>query len=164
MSQEKRLRRLISAALMAALIFLTTAYVLHIPVGAGYVHLGDAAIYVAAVLLPDGYALAAAVMGATLADLLTGAAVWAIPTAVVKAAMTLPFTARGERLLCRRNRIAPLIAGGINVVGYAVADWLIFGSVPAALTAAVPNGLQSAVAAAAFYGLAAALERTALRR
>ena len=42
-------RTLVSSALFAALICLTTAYFLHIPVGnGGFMHVGDTFIYLAA--------------------------------------------------------------------------------------------------------------------
>lgn len=64
--------------LFAAMIALMTAYIFHIPYGAngGYIHFGDALIYIAAVLLPRPYALAAAAIGGGLADLMT-APMWA---------------------------------------------------------------------------------------
>ena len=47
MKSDKKLRQLTLTGLMAALITLFTAYIVHIPVGAagGYIHLGDALIY-----------------------------------------------------------------------------------------------------------------------
>ena len=43
----------IQAALLAAMVFFTTAYVMHIPIGigSGYIHLGDVVVYLAAALL-----------------------------------------------------------------------------------------------------------------
>ena len=54
---EKRTSKLkyqILTGLMAAMITLMTAYLCHIPTGinGGYIHLGDAVIYLAAALLP----------------------------------------------------------------------------------------------------------------
>ena len=70
--------RMTLTGLFAAMITLMTAYICHIPYGAngGYIHFGDALIYIAAVLLPRPYALAAAAIGGGLADLLT-APMWA---------------------------------------------------------------------------------------
>ena len=54
---SSKTRTLVSASLFATLICVTTAYFLHIPVAnAGYAHIGDAFIYLAAVLLPTPYA------------------------------------------------------------------------------------------------------------
>ena len=65
---------LTASAMFAAMITLTTAYLFHIPVGVngGYIHFGDAFIYLAAGLLPMPYACAAAAIGGGLADFVSG--------------------------------------------------------------------------------------------
>ena len=54
--------KLVTAGLFAAMITIMTAYIFHVPYGAngGYIHFGDALIYLGAVFLPRPYALAAA--------------------------------------------------------------------------------------------------------
>ena len=49
----------------------------------GYIHFGDAIIYLTATLLPAPYAIAAAAIGGGLADLLT-APMWILPTIIIK--------------------------------------------------------------------------------
>ncbi len=111
MKNKSYLRFLISAAIFAAAIAATTAYILHIPIPTGgYIHVGDALIYLAACLLPLPWAMAAGAIGGMLADLLT-APVWAPATFAVKALICLPFTSKGEKLLCARNVTAVVIAG-----------------------------------------------------
>ncbi len=161
-------------SLLAAMVFFTTAYILHIPVGTGggYIHLGDTMIYMAAVLLPTPYAVAAAAIGAGLADVLTGAAVWALPTVIIKGLMVLPFTAKRETLLCRRNLLAPVLAGCIGVGGYFLAELAIVilsgGTLQAAvgggLTAVLPNVVQELGGGGAFILLAAAFDRLHLKQ
>ena len=95
MRESKKLRLLCLAALFAGAIAVTTAYLLHIPIPTGgYIHLGDALIYLAACLLPAPYAVGAAMVGAGLADLLT-APLWVVPTLLIKALVALLFTSRG---------------------------------------------------------------------
>ena len=118
MRESKKLRLLCLAALFAGAIAVTTAYLLHIPIPTGgYIHLGDALIYLAACLLPAPYAVGAAMVGAGLADLLT-APLWVVPTLLIKALVALLFTSRAPRLLCPRNGAALLLAclllGGVN--------------------------------------------------
>ncbi len=171
--KTKQLRRLIMTALFAAMVLLTTAYVLHIPVGTGggYIHLGDTIIYLSATLLPTPYAMLAASLGGLLADVVSGAALWAIPTAIIKALMVLPFTAKKEHMLCRRNAIAPVISGVIGIAGYFIAEIVIVllsGSTLAAgvagsLVAVLPNVFQEAGGAVAFYLLALALDRVSFK-
>ena len=66
-----RLRRLCQCAIFSAVIYVFTAY-LHVPSFNGYTHIGDGFLYLAASLLPTGYAAAAGAVGAGLADLLSG--------------------------------------------------------------------------------------------
>ena len=158
--------------LMAAMVCLAT-WLLHIDVGtSGYVHLGDTMIYLAAVILPTPYAVAAAAIGGVLADVLSGAAIWAIPTAIIKAVMVLAFTAKRERILCTRNLLAPLWAGFICVGGYYVAETVILtlgGSpLPAAAIAAVAgisfNTVQVVACGIAYIAAAAAFDRLDMKK
>ena len=109
--QKDKVHLLTITALFAAAITVMTAYMLHIPIPTGgYIHLGDALIYLAACLLPLPYAAGAAAIGAGLADLLT-APMWVLPTLVIKAIIALFFTRNSDKLLCRRNLAAVVIAG-----------------------------------------------------
>lgn len=111
--------RMTLTGLFAAMITLMTAYICHIPYGAngGYIHFGDALIYIAAVLLPRPYALAAAAIGGGLADLLT-APMWVPATIIIKMLITLPFTSQNTKILNTRNIIAPFLALAISATGY----------------------------------------------
>ena len=84
-SQSAKMRCLTLTGLMAAMITMMTAYICHIPIGVngGYIHFGDSIIYLAAVLLPTPYALAAAAIGGGLADLMT-APMWAPAPLIIK--------------------------------------------------------------------------------
>ena len=79
---SKQLIYVVMAALFAAMITVFTAYVLRIPAGNGYIHLGDSFIFLAASLLPLPYAIVAAAVGAGLADALT-APLWVIATVII---------------------------------------------------------------------------------
>lgn len=164
--KNKNLRLLTLTAMFAALIMLVTAYIMHIPTGFnnGYIHLGDTMIYIAASMLPTPYALVAAAMGGALADILSGAAVWAIPTAIIKALMVLPFTAKQERLLCKRNALAIVISGVIGIVGYALAAMIMYGSFAAGVADVLPNVIQEAAGGAMYVVLALALDRVKIKR
>lgn len=161
-------KTIVLTGLLAAMMFFTTAYVLHIPIpGGGYIHLGDTVLYIAAALLPTPYAMAVGAIGGGLADVLTGATVWAPFTIVIKAVMALTFTAKNEKILCRRNLLAVLPAGLICIAGYYVAEVVILclsGTAPAvalgAAVAAIPfNGLQALGSGVAFCLLAVAMDR-----
>ena len=165
MKIDKKIKNLTLTGLMAALITLFTAFVLHIPTGVngGYIHLGDALIYLSAALLPWPYAMAAGAIGGGLADLLT-APMWAPATVIIKILIVIPFTSHGSKLLVKRNLIAPVIAMVITVSGYYIADVILFGKEAAFLISVTSNGIQGLGSAVVFYILCAALEKAGIRR
>lgn len=156
--------RMTLTGLFAAMITLMTAYICHIPYGAngGYIHFGDALIYIAAVLLPRPYALAAAAIGGGLADLLT-APMWAPATIIIKMLITLPFTSQNTKILNTRNIIAPFLALTISATGYYLAEGILFGSFLSPLASISGSVIQSGGSAALFFLLAGALEKTHLK-
>ncbi|GHU88661.1 membrane protein [Clostridia bacterium] len=159
-----KIRTVILAGLFAALIFAATAYILHIPVGNGYIHVGDALIYVAAAILPLPYAAAAAAIGGALADVLTGAPMWAPFTLVIKALLVLPFTSKRGTLMCRRNAAAALIALATTTVGYYAAEVILYGSFFSPLVSVPFSVLQAGASAALFFFIAAAMDKAGLKQ
>lgn len=153
---------------MTTVIFLLT-FLIKIPAVLGYVHVGDAAVCLAAAILPTPYAAAAAALGAALSDLAGGFAPYIPATVLIKAAMTLLFRRKSERMLCRRNLLAALVAALITPVGYYFADagWLALNnaggsaeSVWLAALAPLPfNCIQGAVSCLLFLGAALLLDR-----
>ncbi len=111
------LRTTVLSAIMAALVFVLT-YTVKIPTPTGYVHLGDAAVYLAAALLPTPYAVFAAGLGGALSDILGGYISYAIPTFIIKAMLTIPFSNKGERMVTRRNLWPTGVGVLITVGGY----------------------------------------------
>lgn len=151
---------LTSTALFAALICLTTAYLFHIPFGAngGYIHIGDALIYLAATLLPTPYALLAGAIGGAMADLLS-APIWAIPTFFIKMMIALPFTNKGNKIICFQNVAALLVAGLISCVGYAIAEMIIYGSKAMIFVSIVGQITQAVGSAIVFIPIGITLDR-----
>ncbi len=159
--QDKKIHFIAMTGILAAMITLMTAYICHIPVGTsgGYIHLGDALIYLGAVLLPKPYAIAAAVIGGGLADLLT-APMWMPATIVIKLLIVLSFTSKTQKLLNVQNVAALFVGAVITVVGYFIAEYLLFGTWAAFLASALPNMIQGTGSAIVFVIIALALEKT----
>ncbi len=152
MSAQKynRAKLLTLSAVLGALIFVATAYLPRIPIpgGMGYVHIGDAFLYLAASILPMPYAMAAGAIGAGLADVVTGFAIYAPGTILIKAACVPFFTAKKNKLLCARNITAIVPGAVICVGGYYIYEALIYQSfiTPAAnLLFNLVQGVASAV-------------------
>ena len=123
-------KTLVSTALFAGIICITIAYFLHIPIGGngGFVHVGDAFIYLAAVLLPTPYAACAAAIGAGMADILTGSANWALATIIIKPILVLFFSNKSKKIINVRNVGAAIVAGIVGTLLYMVAEGIMYGS------------------------------------
>lgn len=161
--KNKKLLKLVIAAMFAALITGLTFFP-KIPIpGGGYVHLGDAMIYLASSFLPLPYAMAAAAIGGGLADILSGYAAYAPFTIVVKALLTIAFTSKNEKILTKRNWLAPL-AGLIITPGiYFGADAILYG-IAGAVPGIVWNLAQAASSLIVYYIAGAAFDKIGLKK
>ena len=74
--------------MMTAMVMIATTF-FKIPNAMGYIHLGDGFVLLAAIILPKKYACFAGGVGAGLADIYGGYAVWAPWTLVIKIVMVL---------------------------------------------------------------------------
>lgn len=161
--KNKRLLKIMTAAMFAALITGLTFFP-KIPIpGGGYVHLGDAMIYVCASFLPLPYAMASAAIGGGLADILSGYASYAPFTVVVKALLTVAFTCKNEKILFKRNYIAPLAGLAITPLIYFGADALLYG-VGGAVPGIVWNVCQAAASIVVYYILGAAMDKMQMKK
>ena len=165
---KSNLKYLTFSALFAALtaIFIS---LFHIPYGStGIVHLGDAVIYFAAVLLPTPYAALAAAVGGAIADGASGYLVYVIPTLITKAVISLPFTSKTEKTLCKRNVIALVISAASSIAIYAIAEFIIgitvnnlptAGALTAAGSTVLQNFIQAAGSTVLFLALSPAIDK-----
>jgi len=148
---------MVLTALFGALVCVATL-IPHIPVGmqGGYIHVGDTFIYLAASVLPLPYAMIASAIGAGLADFFSGAAIYVIPTLIIKPLMAACFTNKSSKLLNKRNIIAVFAAGIICIAGYYLAESIIFGSFITPLLA-IPLGVLQPISSGILYLLIAKL-------
>lgn len=121
MKNKKLLKNFILAALFAAMSA-TISYFIKIPLPNGYIHPGDAVIYLCACLLPAPVAMFSAGIGGALADFFGGYPLYMLPSFVVKALIVLCFSNRTKKLLCKRNVTGTVFAGIITVTLYYITD------------------------------------------
>jgi uncharacterized repeat protein (TIGR04002 family) len=153
------------AGLFTALIFVATAYLPRIPIGSGgYIHAGDTVVYLAASLLPRRPAMAACGLGGALADALSGFALWAPFTLLIKMGLALSFTDRSEKLLCARNIAALFMALPVTAGGYYVAEWILTGSASVPAISLPFNALQAAGSALLYACIAFQMDRAGLKK
>ena len=164
-------KNLALSAMFAALITVATAFI-KIPAPLGYAHAGDSMVFLAASVLPAPLSFIAAAVGGALADLLSGYAVWALPTALIKALNVLPFFL-ARIILSKKNKddrilrlaIIPAVLGSmaVTVGGYYLANLLLYDQ-NAALAEIPFNIMQSLVGAVLFAALGAALDAIKLKQ
>lgn len=149
---------------MAALIMVMTAYFFHIPIGAngGYLHFGDAIIYLAASILPTPYALAAAAIGSGLADLFT-APMWLPATIIIKMLIVIPFSCKSAKIITKRNCIATVFAYFISGFGYFFAEYLLFETWSVFFVSIGQTLFQSIGSAVVFIVLGATLDKAQIK-
>ena len=160
---NKMTRRICLTALMAALIYIFTAYI-HVPSHTGYTHVGDGFLYLAASILPAPFAAAAGAIGAGLADLLSGYSIWAPGTVIIKALTAFCFTNKLGTIVNKRNALGILPALVLCVGGYYLYESLITGNF-AAPALGIPGYLtQVALSSIVYLALGHALVRAGLKK
>ncbi len=162
-SNQKGILYMCLAGVLTALVFVFTAY-LHIPSVNGYVHIGDGFIYFAACLLPLPYGLFVGAGGAVLADCLTGYAIWAPGSAVIKALTVCCFCRTGKKMLSKRNLLGLPVAAVVCVGGYYLYGSIITGNFAAPLADVPGNCMQSICSSVLFAVLAAAADKINLKK
>lgn len=163
----EKTRRLVMTALFAALTTVATAAVA-IPLPAsGYGNLGDAVVLLGGYLLGGAAGAAAGGIGAALADVLLGAALYAPATLVIKALMAALAAAlyRGLRRGSGALLAAGIAAECLMAAGYWVYEGLFVVRSFAGAAVNLPGNLiQGAFAVPVSAALALALKRIPLVR
>ncbi len=161
--KNNKLKTLCLTAVFTAIVFVFTAY-LHIPSHTGYTHIGDGFIYLAACLLPMPYAVFVGVAGAFLADCLTGFAIWAPASIIIKAVSVLFFSSKSAKIVSRRNTVALLPSALFCCVGYYLYEALIFSNFVAATAGIIGYFTQSILSSILFITLGAALDKIKFKK
>ena len=166
--------KIVLTALMMGMIMVMT-FIIRIPVPAtqGYIHLGDCMIFMAVLMLGWKYGAVAAGVGSAMADLIGGYAVYAPVTLVVKFLMAAVVGLFIEKAL-KKDRspgavmvmeiIGMCIGGSFMVLGYYLAESLMYGSFVTPLASVPMNIVQFAVGVVMATALSRALAGTQVGR
>jgi len=158
---NRKIKNIIYTAVFAAIVFVAIRF-LGIAAGGGYYHIGDAFIYLAGVCLPFPYASIAGALGGSLANLTSPAAVFALPTFIIKACVAGCFTNKTAKILCVRNITAILAASVITIAGYGITYIILFGW--GGLANSYGDFAQVILNAVIFAAMGAAFDKINLRR
>ncbi len=168
MRNKKSILRITYTAIFSAIIMLFTTLIrISTGFGEGYIHLGDSVIYLCACVLPFPYCIIAAALGGALADVLAGFAIWSVPTAIIKALIALPFALVAKKtpnkILNKKTAFIPAVSGAVSIVGYFVAECILY-SVASATLSILGNVIQTVGSAIIFYVMAIALDKMNFKR
>ena len=143
---HSKTKKIVVASLMAALTCVATM-IIKIPSPLeGYLNLGDCVVLVAGWILSPLYGFLAAGLGSALADLLSGYALYAPATFVIKGLMALAAFAVYKLLQKRVGKFASRLIGGVSaevlmIAGYFVFEGFMYGFGPSVIN--IPaNGVQ----------------------
>ena len=161
---NKNTKYIALTALFAALVCALTTVHLPLPSEAGYVHFGDALVYLVASVMGGPWAFFAAAVGEALADVTAGWVSYAPATLIVKALIALPFVLsckKSDKILTPLTALLTIPAGVITVGGYFVADLIIDKTY--AIVDIPGNVIQAAGSAIIFIVLASALDAVKIK-
>ncbi len=164
MQNKKSLLKITYTAIFTAIIILATSVIkFSTGLGEGYIHLGDSFVYLTACVLPFPYCLVASALGGALADILSGFAIWSIPTAIIKMMNVLPFAIvcrklKTNKILCKQIVLMTIVSGIITILDYFVAECILY-SVASATLSLIGNTIQAVASGIIFVIMATALDK-----
>ncbi|MBQ7739857.1 MAG: ECF transporter S component [Eubacterium sp.] len=158
---HKKIKEIALCSMLAAMIFVLTLFV-KFPLGSGYVHLGDALLYIGCVLFNSPYVLIAGALGEGFADIAGGYTMYFPATAIIKVLVAVPLLiVKSDKLLSLKAVLMTIPSGIITVGGYFIADYIIARNYA---VADIPgNVIQAAASTVIFIILAAALDRVKIK-
>ena len=141
-----RTKKIVIAALMAALACVATMIIKVPSPLKGYLNLGDCIVLVSGWMLSPTYGFLAAGLGSALADVFSGYVTYAPATFVIKGVMAL-VAFYGFKLLHNKlgdlpsRIVSGIVAEIVMILGYFVFEGFLYGFIPSAVN--IPaNGVQ----------------------
>ena len=149
--KTRNTRLLTLASVLAALT--TVATLIQIPRPHGYINLGDTIVNCAGWILGPAYGAAAAGIGSALADIVSGYAIYAPATLLIKGAMAAAswalYSGLSRRFPSLPARVcAAAVAEVIMAAGYSLYEVAIYRSISIAVLSVPGNLIQGIIGAA----------------
>lgn len=168
MQNKKSLLKITYTAIFTAIILLATSSIkFSTGLGEGYIHLGDSFIYLSACVLPFPYCLFAGALGGALADIISGFAIWSIPTMIIKMLNALPFALiykkhKSNKIVSKQTFLMTIISGIVTILGYFIAECILY-SVASATLSLLGNTIQAIASGLIFIIIAKAADKINLK-
>ena len=168
--KSSKTRELVLSALLISLVFVATKFInirLPISINGGLIHLGNAMLFLIAIVFGKRKGAIAGAFGMGLFDIVSGWTAWAPFTFVIRGvmgyiigSMAYSKNRNGNNIIW--NITAILISGCWMIVGYYMTEGLLYGNWIAPATSIPGNIIQIVIGAIIGLPLAKALKRTKL--
>lgn len=165
--KQNQVKELAITGLCIALVFVATVFInLRLPIGqGGLIHLGNVPLFLAAIIFGKRVGALSGAIGMGLFDLMGGWTPWAPATFIIVGLMGYTVGVIAEK---KDNTLgyllAILAACVIKVVGYYIAEVLIYGNWVAPVLSIPGNLIQIGVAAVIVLPIAAMLKKILKKR
>ena len=162
MTKDEKTYKTVAMGIFAALCTLSTF--IQVPAPSGNINLGDCFVVVSGMLLGAARGAVSGGIGAALTDILSGYAVYAPGTLLIKAAMAVAaaFVYKSASKATNNKTLSKIFASAvaevIMILGYMLCEMLIFGK-GAAIAGLWGNFVQAAAAMVASVIVATILEK-----
>ena len=129
--KNSKIKRLVLSSIFAAMVCVSTA-VFSFPLpGNGFANLGDCFVILCGGLIGSWWGFAAAAIGAALADILLGYAIYAPATFMIKGIMTLVvyyIASKSRGISVIRTALSAIAAEIVMVAGYFLFELAVYGA------------------------------------
>ena len=142
----------VTAVLMALTCVATM--VVQIPIPLGYAHLGDSVILISAYFFGPVVGALAGGIGSAMADILTGYAIWALPTLLIKTIMPVKNNVQRCKVFSIRGIAGAVVTLLFMTAGYVFFGGILYGSAAAGIASAPGLLLKSVVNLAVYLFVA----------
>lgn len=163
MASRLSIRKLAVSGMFCGLIFIMT--MVSIPVGNGYIHVGDSINYLGSCLLPFPFGAFAGAIGGALSDLTLGYVAYILPTFIVKLCNSLVIyliASHSDKIFTARSVIASILSGVVTIGGYYLVAIALYGGIEAQLATIPANIVQAAASAVIFLAVGKMLDTAGL--
>lgn len=170
MATKTNTKDLVITGLLTALVFIFTKFInirLPISINGGLIHMGNVMLFAVAIVFGKKKAAISGAVGMSLFDIMSGWALWAPFTFVVRGGMGYiigAFAEKGQGKSIARNLFG-IVAGGIwMLVGYYLTEVILYGNWITPFTSIYGNVIQLAIGAIIGIPAAMALLRAKVNR
>lgn len=161
--------RICITAVFIALVYICTAFI-KIPIPLGYAHIGNSIILLASFYFTPWIACISGGIGSSMADILTGFPIWAVPTLFIKigiafiACKIFKLGNKTKSVYSKSTLAGAILSMIFMVAAYTIVGAVLYGSIAAGLSSTLGLAAEGVVNIIVFYVLGTILDKAGIRK